>query len=167
MIDLPVSKGLSSSAAMCVAILAAIDLINRFPNAKQQDLQNILEYVSESETLTFYANMAYVGERKELRINCGQMDQYALAFVGILHIDCREEPAKVYHLEPKLNLPIVIGDTMQPKDTQKILGWLGERFRTKEPSFFEGMKNIVRIIEEAKEKLKKLNPDRKILRINE
>jgi len=159
--DLPVSKGLSSSAAMCVAISAAIDLTHRFQGNKPQDFSAIQDYASEPETLTFYANMAYTGERKELGVNCGQMDQYASAFGGILHIDCTEEPAKVHRLKPRIELPLVIGDTMQPKDTPKVLGWLGERFKAEEPRFIEGMKNIVRIVEEARRELEKPLPNRK------
>jgi len=156
--DLPVSKGLSSSAAMCVAISAAIDLIHRF-----QSLENrvsVEDYISKPETLTFYADMAYAGERKELGINCGQMDQYASAYGGILYIDCTKEPAKVHRLETRIELPLVIGDTRQPKDTPRILAWLGERFRAREQKFIEGMKKIVEIVEEARLELEKKSPNR-------
>ena len=157
--DLPVSKGLSSSAAMCVVISAAVDLTHRFPEIEQQDSTTILEYTSKPETLTLYADIAYTGERKELGINCGQMDQYASAFGGILHIDCTEEPAKIHRLKPKTDLPLVIGDTMQPKDTPKVLGWLGERFKAREPKFIEGMENINKIVGKAKKELEKPSPN--------
>ncbi len=158
--NLPVSKGLSSSAAMCVAISAVIDLTHRFQDFDQKNHFSVFDYVSKPETLAFYADMAYTGERKELGINCGQMDQYASAFGGILHIDCTEEPAKVNRLKPKTELPLVIGDTRQPKDTPKVLGWLGERFKAKEPKFIEGMRNIIIIVEKAKKELKKQSPSR-------
>jgi galactokinase len=158
--DLPVSKGLSSSAAMCVAISAAIDLTHRLRNMDLQGQSSVLDYVLKPETLTFYADMAYSGERKELGINCGQMDQYASAFGGILHIDCTQEPAMVNQLKPKIELPLVIGDTKQPKDTPRILGWLGERFAVKETRFIEGMEDIVEIVEEARKELEKPIPNR-------
>jgi mevalonate kinase len=158
--DLPVSKGLSSSAAMCVAISAAIDLAHRFQDAGPENRSSIVNYVSKPETSTFYADMAYTGERKELGVNCGQMDQYASAFGGILHIDCTGEPAKVNRLKPRASLPLVIGDTRQPKDTPKVLGWLGERFKAKEPKFIEGMKSIIKIVEAAKNELEKQSPSR-------
>jgi len=158
--DLPVSKGLSSSAAMCVAISATIDLTHRFQDTNPKNRSSIVNYVSKPETSTFYADMAYTGERKELGVNCGQMDQYASAFGGILHIDCTKEPAKVNRLKPRTKLPLVIGDTKQPKDTPKVLGWLGERFKAKEPKFIEGMRNIIRIVEEAKKELEKQSPSR-------
>lgn len=158
--DLPASRGLSSSAAMCVAISAAIDLTHRFRKLESQNPVSIEDYASKPETLAFYADMAYSGERKELGINCGQMDQYASAYGGILHIDCTGEPAKVRRLKPRTDLPLVIGDTRQPKDTPRILAWLGERFKDREPKFVEGMKNIVKIVEEAREELEKPSPNR-------
>lgn len=158
---LPANKGLSSSAAMCVTVSAAVDLIHRFQNSTSYLVFTIMQnYLSKPETLTFYADMAYSGERKELGINCGQMDPYASAYGGILHIDCTTEPARVHRLEPKIELPLVVGDTRQPKDTPRILSWLGERFRTKEVRFIHGMENIVRIVQEAKEELEKPTPNR-------
>jgi len=158
--DLPAKKGLSSSAAICVAISAAIDLTHRFRKLESKDQTSIFDYVSKPETLTFFANMAYSGERKELGINCGQMDQYTSAYGGILYIDCTKEPARVHGLKPRTELPLVVGDTRQQKDTPKILAWLGERFEAREPKFIEGMKNIVKIVEEAREELEKPSPNR-------
>jgi len=149
-VDLPVKKGLSSSAAICVCVAGIIYLTTKgFPND-----------VRDSEFLTELADLAYVGERKVLGINCGQMDQYAAAFGSLLYIDCSVEPAKVHPLKPRVKLPLVIGDTMQSKDTPRILAWLGERFRKREPLFIEGMRNIVRIVEEAKDELNKSTPSR-------
>jgi len=149
-IDLPVKKGLSSSAAICVCVAGVIYLTTKgFP-----------EDIKKSEFLTEIADIAYIGERKILGINCGQMDQYAAAFGSLLYIDCSIEPARVYPLKPRIKLPLVIGDTMQSKDTPRILAWLGERFRKKEPLFMEGMKNIVRIVEEAREELSRSTPRR-------
>jgi len=152
LVDLPAQKGLSSSAAICVAASAAIDLLQS-QNLSEEDLKN-------PEKLSFYADLAYTAERKILGINCGQMDQYASAFGGILYIDCSQEPAKVYPLKPNIDLPLIIGDTMQPKDTPKILGWLGKRFESQEPTFMEGIENISRIVEEAKKELMKEKPSR-------
>jgi mevalonate kinase len=54
----------------------------------------------------------------------------------------------------------VIGDTRQEKDTPRILAWLGQRFREKEEAFMEGMRNIVEIVERAREELKRAHPRR-------
>lgn len=148
--DLPVKKGLSSSAAICVCVAGAIYLTS----------VGLPEDPRDGRFLTEIADMAYVGERKVLGINCGQMDQYAAAFGGLLYIDCSAEPAKVHPLSPRVELPLVIGDTMQPKDTPRILAWLGRRFREREPIFMEGLRNIVRVVELAREELSRSTPRR-------
>ena len=142
-LDLPAKKGLSSSAALCVATAGALyALTNKVAE----------EHVS---FLAEIADIAYTAERKILGINCGQMDQYASAFGGLLYIDCSVEPAVPQPLALKTKLPIVIGDTQQPKDTPRILAWLGRRFQEKEPFFMEGVRGIVEVVEEAKKELMK------------
>jgi len=154
--DLPVKKGLSSSAAVCVAVSAAADMLSR---EKPPDPGKEFS----KEALSRYADLAYTAERKILGVNCGQMDQYASAFGGLTHIDCTAEPAKLTPLKTSVELPLVIGDTGQQKDTPRILGWLGDRLKCGERDFMEGMENIVRIVEEAKKELQKTNPSRKTI----
>jgi galactokinase len=154
--DLPVKKGLSSSAAISVAISAGADIISR----KFNSLSDIENYLSDPKTLTFYADVAYTGERKEANINCGQMDQYASAYGGIVYIDCSKEPAEVKPLKPNLELPFVIGDTKQTKNTQEILEWLGKRYVEKEEDFLEGMLGIVDVVKRARAELTKESPSR-------
>ena len=151
--DLPVKRGLSSSASTCVAVSAAADIVSS-KNPVDPDKG------FSREALSRYADLAYTGERKILGVNCGQMDQYASAYGGLIHIDCTGEPARVTPLGPRIELPIVVGDTGQQKDTPRILGWLGERLRSRERSFMEGMDKIVRIVEEAKKELEKPSPSR-------
>ena len=151
LLDLPAKKGLSSSAALCVAIAGAVDLLNN---------KISLQKIRTPQKLSFYANIAYMAERKILGINCGQMDQYSSAFGGILHIDCCQEPPLIHPLKPNVDLPLVIGDTLQTKDTPKILGWLKERFDSKEPIFMEGVEEISNIVKEAKKELEKEMPSR-------
>ena len=152
--DLPVKRGLSSSAAACVAVSAAADILS-----SEKTTDPTREF--SKEALSRYADLAYTAERKILGVNCGQMDQYASAFGGLTHIDCTAEPAKVTPLRARTELPMVIGDTGQQKDTPRILGWLGERLKSGEKDFMEGMKNIVRIVEEAKKELQTPSPSRK------
>lgn len=146
LLDLPAKKGLSSSAALCVAFAGAVDLLNN---------KISLQKIRIPEKLSFYADIAYIAERKILGINCGQMDQYSSAFGGILHINCRQEPPTIHSLKPNIDLPLVIGDTLQTKNTPKILGWLKERFDSKEQMFMEGVEEISKIVKEAKKELEK------------
>jgi len=153
LIDLPVKKGLSSSAAVCVAIAAAVDII-----ASGMVKEAGSDFTAEE--MERYADLAYRAERGILEVNCGQMDQYAASFGRLLYVDCSTSPAKVKPLSPSTELPIVIGDTRQEKDTPRILAWLGKRFGEKEVGFMEGVRNIVRIVEEAREELERASTSR-------
>ncbi len=148
-VDLPAGRGLSSSAAVCVAAAGALGTL----------ANGIVEERKEFVPLTKIADIAYTAERKILGVNCGQMDQYASALGNVLYMDCTTEPATPTFLRPNTILPLVIGDTKQSKDTPMILAWLGERFAQRERLFMDGMTEIVSIVEEAKHELTKENPD--------
>ncbi|MEM3258101.1 MAG: galactokinase family protein [Thermoproteota archaeon] len=150
-VDLPIKKGLSSSAALSVVSAASIDIISNY-STNSEELEKIIR---SERNLQKYAELAYIGERKILQINCGQMDQYASSFGGLVFIDNTTEPAKLQKIKVRRELPIVIGDTLQQKDTQRILAWLGERFKEREEKFMEGVKEITRIVLEAKKELEK------------
>jgi len=145
--DLPVKKGLSSSAAICVATATSI-----YVEVGGADL-------GSHSTLTEISDLAYTGERKILGINCGQMDQYASSFGNLLYIDCTTEPPRVTPLKARLPVSLIIGDTMQEKDTPRILAWLGHRYESKEKDFMEGLEGIVEVVEQARVELSKENPD--------
>jgi len=153
LIDLPVKRGLSSSAAVCVAVAAAVDITASRLNKEAGSAFTV-------EEMERYADLAYRAERGILGVNCGQMDQYAASFGRLLYVDCSTSPAKVKPLSPPIELPMVIGDTRQEKDTPRILAWLGKRFGENEGEFMEGMRNIVRIVEEAREELERASPRR-------
>jgi mevalonate kinase len=155
LVELPVKKGLSSSAAISVATASAVDIASMNPG----DEAHARSRLEDEENLTRYASLAYAGENKVLGINCGQMDQFASAYGGFLFIDCRSEPAGVERLSPQAEIPLVVGDTKQSKDTPRILAWLGERFRRREPEFMEGVKGIVEIVMEARRELGRPKPD--------
>lgn len=151
-VDLPVKKGLSSSAALSVATAAALDIISNYSNLPYDELRIT---VTSENNLKKYADIAYVGERKILGINCGQMDQYASSFGGLVFIDNSSEPPILSRIEIKSDLPVVIGDTQQQKDTPRILAWLGERFKKNEREFMEGVREITRIVLEARKEFEK------------
>ncbi|MEM1554657.1 MAG: hypothetical protein QXJ72_07230 [Thermoproteota archaeon] len=145
--DLPIKKGLSSSAAVCVATAGALHALTKGVEAISENL------------LKEIADIAYTAERKILQINCGQMDQYSSALGSLLYLDCSTEPAKPIFLRLKKTLPLVIGDTKQAKNTPLILAWLRERFEKKEQLFLEGVNEISKIVEEAREEFEKDNPN--------
>lgn len=155
LVDLPVKKGLASSAAISVVTAAAIDIAL----TKAADEKSVKDMLNSEENLTKYASLAYIAEKKILGINCGQMDQFSSAYGGLLFINCRPEPARVERLLSEAEIPLVIGDTGQNKDTPKILAWLEERFRRGEPEFIEGVRGIVDVVLRAKQELSKAKPD--------
>lgn len=163
--DLPVQKGLSSSAALCVAVAAAVSLTNKLSSTPSSHLPRGPLIASLDATiegnLSKYADVAYAGERKMLGVNCGQMDQYASAYGGILLIDCSKEPARIRRLRLADHAHIVTGDTQQPKDTPRILAWLGQRFRKDEKLLREGINGIVEVVSEATKELERAEPSLK------
>jgi mevalonate kinase len=120
--DLLVKKGLSSSVTISVTMAAAVDLALNC-------LENPEGLFKDCDGLTKYASLAYMGENKVLGINRGQTDQYASVYEGFLFIDCHCEPVGVKRLNPKIEIPLVIDDTGQSKNTLKILAWPNKRFR--------------------------------------
>lgn len=152
--DLPASKGLSSSAAMSVTVAAVTEILHKYPNLHEKRIKN---HIDSPEFQKKYAETAYQGERIELGINCSQMDPYASALGGFLHIGCSHEPPTIEKYAPEEEMTIIIGDTNQPKDTPRILAWLGKRFQQREETFMEGVTNITEIVRDARKELSKRN----------
>jgi len=156
LVELPANIGLGSSAAMCVTISAVVDLLHRFQG---ESLKKLLNYADMPNFFKFCAETAYRAERIELNVNCGPMDPYASAYGDILYIDCSRKPVKVEKYPSDADFVLVIGDTNQPKDTLKILAWLGKRYNNREALLMKGVSNVRNIITEAKKELDKAKPD--------
>lgn len=92
---LPAAAGLSSSAAVTVAVLGALNALFR------------LELTPER-----VCHLAYQAEATYLRTGCGQMDQYACGLGGVLWIDCGAVPPReMQRRTAPDDLMLVIGDT--------------------------------------------------------
>lgn len=77
--EIPVGSGLSSSAALEVAF---VKLLNHICN---------LGYTEKD-----LAEIAFAAENQEVGIPCGRLDQYGVAFGGIIKLECRPP----YNVEP-------------------------------------------------------------------
>ena len=86
--DIPVGAGLSSSAAISVALAK---VLNKMFNLGL-DRKGIAE-------------LAYVAEHDDLQIMCGRMDQYSISYGGVTYIETGEVPS-VQSLKID-NLPVV------------------------------------------------------------
>jgi mevalonate kinase len=106
--DIPVGSGLSSSAAISVALGKAL--------SAEFDLNLTPDEIAE---------IAYQAEHTDLKVMCGRMDQYAIAHGGVTFIETGENP-RVEHL-PVKELPVVVGDSQEERLAKKVLNSVKER----------------------------------------
>jgi galactokinase len=115
--NVPMAAGTSSSAALSVAWTGF--LLEASGNAS---------YIDNPRAV---AELAYLAEVEEFNESGGRMDQYTAAIGGIVYLDFYEgmksEPLPVVLKE------FVLGDSLQPKDTQKTL----KRVRTAQEEAFK------------------------------
>ncbi|MHA1737669.1 MAG: galactokinase [Candidatus Heimdallarchaeota archaeon] len=90
----PIGSGLSSSAALLVAWLTALN-DQLYLNLSSEDV----------------ADLTFKAENKILGINCGIMDQYASSLGGIFSLDCDGPPYQIIKHEKVLS-GLVIGDSL-------------------------------------------------------
>jgi len=108
---LPAAAGLSSSAALCVAVAGALD--------KYHDFELTPEAICD---------VAFRAEARWLATGCGQMDQYASGLGGVHYIDCATEPpAEIERLRLLDDLVIVVGDTQTRRSAGTVIGGMRER----------------------------------------
>lgn len=135
--SLPAGKGLSSSASLCVSTAAAIQSIYITSILKRTDFAQLC------------AEIAYIAEHDVLGINCGRMDPYACALGGIQFINCDIENFHWQRLARLSNLSIVIGDSCKIKDTERILGWLKNRYNEEDQILLHGIREISKVVSDA------------------
>jgi len=132
--QIPVSAGLSSSTALCIAFIRVLSQAYGFALP--------LEEIAE---------LSYRIEREDLDIECGRMDQYAITFGGVTYIETGESPS-VERLEVG-SLPIVVSDTQEKHDTKQLQKWLRERLKEKDPTLWDSLLRVVDLVEEGKQAL--------------
>lgn len=103
---LPIQKGLSSSAAICVLVAKAFNILYNL----NLSIDEIME-------------IAYQAERFALSM-CGRLDQICAKGAGVSHITFYEDRLEIKKFNIKKNLHFVIADLNGFKDTQKILSTL-------------------------------------------
>ncbi|MHA1500432.1 MAG: galactokinase [Candidatus Heimdallarchaeota archaeon] len=92
--NVPIGSGLSSSAALLVAWLTALN-----------------DQLALNLTPEDMADLAFRAESKILGINCGIMDQYASSLGGIFSLDCDGPPHDIIKHNKVLS-GLVIGDSL-------------------------------------------------------
>ncbi|MFA6007193.1 MAG: galactokinase family protein [Candidatus Shapirobacteria bacterium] len=133
--NLSTSGGLASSGSFCVALVAAMN--------------QHFELGLDNEKI---AEMAYVAEKEEMGIGCGQMDQYAVSLGGFLYLNCSTRPPEIQKLNSNEKVVVVIGDTGKSMRFSKVGEELKKRLEKNDPSLRE---YIVKT-EEAIQRIRKL-----------
>ena len=134
--EIPISAGLSSSAALCIASIRVLGRAYGIPFTPGE-----------------IAELAFQIESGDLEVECGRMDQYAIAFGGITYINTGVE-AGVEKL-PGDSLPVVVADTQEQHDTKELQIWLRRRIESKEKLLLDSLGRVVDIVEAGREALLK------------
>jgi mevalonate kinase len=130
--DIPVSAGLSSSTALCIATIKSLgQLVGKKLQARE------------------IAELSFEIERYDLDIECGRMDQYAIAFGGVTYIETGDQ-ANAEQL-PLDSLPLVVADTEEKHDTQALQKWLRKRITQEDLSVMEPLLEVVDLVESGRQ----------------
>jgi len=132
--QIPISAGMSSSTALCIAFIRALSQAHSIPLGPAE-----------------IAELSYLVEREELNIECGRMDQYAIAYGGVTYIETGPQ-ASVEKL-PVASLPIVVADTQEQHDTQELQEWLQNRLRASDKTLLNSLLRVADLVERGKEAL--------------
>lgn len=135
--NVPMKKGLSSSAALCVSSARALS-----------DLWGL--GLSADDVV----KVAYEAERGILGIGCGMMDQTASIFDYPVHIDF-SDGFSYSRIALRRELPFVIGDVGGERDTRLILNTLNEfYFERRDPLIVKTLgEDIPEIVERARREM--------------
>ncbi|VTR94352.1 mevalonate kinase : Marine sediment metagenome DNA, contig: S01H1_S08262 (Fragment) OS=marine sediment metagenome GN=S01H1_36735 PE=4 SV=1: GHMP_kinases_N: GHMP_kinases_C [Gemmata massiliana] len=125
----PVTGGLASSAALCVAGVAAL--------ARHSGLS-----LSPGDV----AALAYSAERTGMGIECGQMDQYAVAVGGLLSLGCSTTPPAINRLPTGDDIRFVVGTTGSFAPFSGVVSGLKLRWQEAEPGLIRYVARTVQAI---------------------
>ncbi|NPE06961.1 MAG: hypothetical protein GNW80_01655 [Asgard group archaeon] len=110
--QVPIGSGLSSSAAILVSWLTALN--------DQLELE-----LNKTEI----ADLCFIAENNILGINCGIMDQYSSSLGGIFSLNCDGPPYNIQHFETPLE-GLVIGDSCVKRSANEPLTLLKNQITT-------------------------------------
>jgi len=134
--SLPASGGLASSGSFCVALVAAANAHYGF----NMDERRVAE-------------VAYIAEKEEMGIGCGQMDQYAVSLGGLLYLNCSSRPPEIQQLQSKDDVVLIVGDTGKLMRFSGIGLELKRRLEKKDPFLMQYVTKTEEAIQQARQRL--------------
>ncbi len=126
--DIPISAGLSSSTALCIATVQVLNSAFDIGLSKAE-----------------IAELAYVVESEDLGVECGRLDQYSITYGGVTYIDTGPKPTVTPLSVTKL--PIAVADTQESHNTQELQIWLRKRIRDNEPLLVGSLNRVVNLVD--------------------
>ncbi|HEX5406300.1 MAG TPA: hypothetical protein VFX16_28835, partial [Pseudonocardiaceae bacterium] len=117
--ELPVAAGLSSSAALCLAAVTALDGLD-----------------GGRPDITRACRVARRAEAGDLASGAGWMDFLGCAHGGVNRINAGDVPT-VERIAPSLDIPVVVIDTLQRRTTTAVLASKRARFWAREPAMVD------------------------------
>lgn len=132
--QIPVSAGMSSSTALCIAFIRVLSKAYNF-------------HLETSEI----AELSYLIEREDLEIECGRMDQYAIAYGGVTYIHTGSNPG--VEPIPVVSLPVIVADTQDTHNTQEIQEMLQDRLRVNDSVLIDSLLRVVNLVDQGKKAL--------------
>ncbi|MBN1234173.1 MAG: GHMP kinase [Candidatus Coatesbacteria bacterium] len=138
--NLPLKKGLSSSAAICILTVRAFNKLYNLGLPIEEEME-----------------LAYIGERRSGSM-CGRMDQACAFGNRPILMEFHGDKVRIEQLSVKKTINIMIVDLKARKDTVKILSSLNLCFNDKESETGRNVRNYLghenrRIVLEAREAL--------------
>ena len=135
--SIPLNAGVSSSAAVTVAVIGAL-------NAYWRTGLRVEEICA----------LAFRVEDRELHTGAGQMDFYACGLGGILHLSCAREPPLITQC-PQIpsDLRVVLVDTLTPHTTRTFLSSKRLRFLQGDPLIRSYIDHVEAAVEQMRELL--------------
>jgi galactokinase len=140
--DLPVGAGVSSSAALTLAVVAAV-------SALQHD------HAPGSAQVCALARQA---ETAELGTGAGWMDFLACASGGVNQIQAGDQP-RADLITTSLGVPAVLIDTRQRRATATVLASKRERFQAREPAMVTYVTETTALVDALTRVLRQPQPD--------
>ncbi len=113
--DIPTKAGVSSSAAVTLATIAAGHA-----------------FFGHQTNITDICETAYTVEREKLKTGAGRMDFYACGVGGVLFLNTNKFPVDYASYQFPENMSIVLVDTLTPHETKSFISSKQQRFQNKD-----------------------------------